>query len=63
MYSMLNIIITFHNRRQRRRDRGVIQRERGRVKEADGKRQRGTDRWEQLEKKRQGDRRRRTDIR
>jgi hypothetical protein len=45
-YSMLNIIITFHNRKRRERDRGEVKkgkRQKGRVtdKEKEGKRQRG----------------------
>jgi hypothetical protein len=52
---MLNIIITFYNRRQRGRARGLSQRgesEKRQRKETEGKRQRGIDRGEQKERKR-----------
>jgi hypothetical protein len=47
------MIITFHNRKQRGRDRGVSQRERDREEDTERKKQRGREREEETEGKRQ----------
>jgi hypothetical protein len=47
------MIITFHNRKQRGRDRGVSQRERDREEGTERKKQRGRDRRKETEGKKQ----------